>query len=149
MEKIYDFLNDDDLLRISGKIREMEMMTSGEIRVSVKEKKPLLKRRKDISELAKEEFFRLKMDNTRDKTGILIYLLLDQRQFYILADSGINEKVTRNTWDLIRDEVQEKFRMGRFSEGIILCIERVGNKLAENFPRKSDDTNELSDKVSF
>lgn len=149
MEKIYEFLNDDDLLRISRKIKEMEAITSGEIRVSVKEKKPLFSKKKDISELAKEEFFRLKMHDTRDKTGILIYLLLDEHQFYILADSGINEKVTENTWDLIRDEVQTKFRSGRFSEGLITCVERVGHKLAEFFPRKSDDTNELSDKVSF
>lgn len=149
MDKIYDFLTDDDLLRISGKIKDMEAITSGEIRVSVKEKKPLFKKKKDISELAKEEFFRLKMDNTRDKTGILIFLLLNQRQFYILADSGINEKVSPDTWDVIRDEVQAKFRMGKFSEGIILCVERVGHKLSEFFPRKHDDTNELSDRVTF
>lgn len=149
MKNIYDFLSDDDLLRISAKIKEMELITSGEIRVSVKEKKPLLKRSKDISELAKDEFFRLKMDNTRDKTGILIFLLLDARQFHILADAGINEKVPENTWDLIRDEVQQKFRMGKFSEGIILSVEKVGQKLAEHFPRKLDDTNELSNKVTF
>lgn len=149
MKNIYDFLSDDDLLRISAKIKEMELITSGEIRVSVKEKKPFLKRSKEISELAKDEFFRLKMNNTRDKTGILIFLLLDARQFYILADSGINEKVPENTWDLIRDEVQQKFRMGKFSEGIILSVEKVGQKLAEHFPKKPDDTNELSNKVTF
>lgn len=149
LEKIYDFLSDDDLLRITNKIKDMEALSSGEIRVSVKEKKPLFKKKKDISELAKEEFFKLKMNNTRDKTGILIFLLLDERQFYILADSGINEKVPPHTWDHIRDEVQAKFRTGKFSEGIILCVEEVGQKLSEHFPRKSDDTNELSNRVTF
>ena len=92
-ELTYHFFDDDDFLMISNKIKEMEKITSGEIRIAIKEKVQLGKRSKEIRELAEEEFYRLKMDETRDKTGILIYILLNNRQFYNLADSGIDEKV--------------------------------------------------------
>lgn len=149
MPLIYHLMDDDDLLMISNAITEAEKTTSGEIRVSIKEKKPFLKRKKNIHELAKEEFFRLGMDETRDKTGILIYLLLSEKEFHILADTGIHEKVGNNTWHKIKDDMQQKFRLGFFSEGIILGIREVGEVLSRHFPIKSDDTNELPNTVSF
>ncbi|RJP61160.1 MAG: TPM domain-containing protein [Ignavibacteriales bacterium] len=146
---LYNYLDDDQLLRISNKIKEMEASTSGEIRVSIKEKKPFRKKNNEIKTLAQEEFFKLKMDSTRDKTGIIIFILLREKQFYILADSGINEKVEQDKWDKIRDQMQEKFQKGYFAEGILLGIEKVGSELAKYFPIKSDDTNELSNRVAF
>lgn len=146
---IYHLMDDDDLLRISDSIREAEKLTSGEIRVSIKEKKPFFRRKKSVEELAKEEFFRLGMDKTRDKTGILIYLLLSEKRFHILADTGINEKVEKNTWHNIKDEMQEKFRQGFFAEGIIIGVRDVGKILTRHFPIKEDDTNELPNTVSF
>ncbi|HEX2865671.1 MAG TPA: TPM domain-containing protein [Ignavibacteriales bacterium] len=146
---IYQLMDDDDLLMISNAITEAEKTTSGEIRVSIREKKPFLKRKKSIHELAEEEFFRLGMDKTRDKTGILIYLLLSEKEFHILADTGINEKVEKNTWHKIKDDMQQKFRNGFFSDGIVLGIREVGEILSSHFPIKPDDTNELPNTVSF
>jgi len=146
---LYNYLDDDQLLRISNKIKEMEASTSGEIRVSIKEKKPYNRRKAEIKALAQEEFYKLKMNSTRDKTGIILFILLQEKQFYILADSGINEKVEQNTWDNIRNQMQEKFQKGYFAEGILLGIEKVGQELNHYFPIKSDDTNELSNKVVF
>lgn len=146
-EILYNFFSDDDFLRISNKIKEMEKITAGEIRVAIKEGKHMFKKNKSVRELAEDEFYNLKMDATRDKTGILLYLLLKERQFYILADSGINEKVSQDTWDKVRDEMQSEFREGQFSKGMILGIEKVGKILGEYFPIKPDDTNELSNKV--
>ncbi|MBU2491833.1 MAG: TPM domain-containing protein [Bacteroidetes bacterium] len=148
-ELLYNFFSDDDFLRISNKISEMEKFTAGEIRVAVKEEKQFLKKNKSLRELAEEEFHNLKMDETRDKTGILLYLILQERQFYILADSGINEKVKQETWDKIRDEMQNEFREGHFANGMLLGIEKVGKILLDHFPIKEDDTNELSNKVVF
>ena len=144
---IYNFFSDDDFLRISGKIKEMEKNTSGEIRIAVKEKKSFSDRKKNIRALAEKEFYKLNMHNTRDKTGILLYLLLNERQFYILADKGIHEKVGDETWLKVRDEIQLHFHDGKFSQGLIWGIERVGKILSEHFPIKEDDTNELSNKI--
>jgi uncharacterized membrane protein len=151
MEKqlIYHFVNDDELLRISNKIKEMEKTTAGEICVSIKEKRSLLEKKKSVRELAEKEFFKLGVANTRDKTGILIFLLLANRSFYILADSGINEKVPLGTWDKIKDEIQKNFSHGEFCKGIIFGIEEVGKILSKHFPIKPDDTNELSNRVNL
>jgi uncharacterized membrane protein len=144
---IYNFLNDDELLRISNKIKEKERYTSGEICLSIKEKRKFLQTRKDVPRIAEEEFLRLGINNTRDKTGILIFILLSERKFYILADEGINSKVEQDTWNKIRDLMAEDFSHGNFSAGIINCIESVGDILASHFPIKPDDKNELSNKV--
>jgi len=146
-EILYHFFDDDDFLRISNKIQKTEKITSGEIRISIKESKTLRQRNKDVRKLAEEEFFNLNMNNTRDKTGILIFIILKERQFLILADSGINEKVSQQTWDEVRNEMQNRFKEGFYTEGIIFGIERVGQILSEHFPIKSDDTNELSNRV--
>lgn len=151
MEKqlIYHFVNDDELLRISNKIKEMEKTTAGEICVSIKEKRSLLEKRMSVRQLAEKEFFKLGVANTRDKTGILIFLLLADRSFYILADSGINEKVSLGTWDKIKDEIQKNFSHGEFCKGIIYGLEEVGKILSKHFPIKPDDTNELSNRVNL
>lgn len=151
MEKqlIYNFVDDDELLRISDKIKEMEKLTAGEISVSIKEKRLLLERRKSIKQLAEKEFYKLGVANTRDKTGILIFLLLEDRKFFILADSGINAKVNPETWNKIKDEMQKMFQKGEFSKGLIYGVDEVGKILSTHFPVKSDDTNELSNKVTF
>ncbi len=144
---IYKFLNDDELLRISNKIKAEEKKTAGEICVSIKERRSFLQRNNPVRKLAEEEFYKLGIDKTRDKTGIIIFFLLEAREFYILADEGINKKVPERTWDNIKDEMQEHFFEGRFSEGIIHGIDRVGKILTEHFPVKSDDKNEISNKV--
>ena len=144
---IYHFLDDDELLRISNKIKEAEKTTAGEICVSIKEHRSFMQKRKDVRSLAEEEFFRQGVDKTRDKTGILIFILLESRQFYILADSGINSKVPQKTWDTIKDNMAGMFIKGSFCGGILHGIEQVGKILSANFPVKPDDTNEISDRV--
>ena len=144
---IYRFFLDDDFLRISRKIKEMEKITSGEIKVSIKDKNNFRDRKKGIHKRAEDEFYKLGMNITRDRSGILLFLQLNERQFYILADEGINSKVQHDTWEKVKDEIQDEFRHGHFSEGIIRGIEMVGKILSEHFPIKIDDTNELSNKV--
>lgn len=145
---IYRFFSDDDFLRISKKITESEKKTSGEIRIGIREKKGWLSRGKDIRALAEKEFYKLNMHTTRDKTGILLFLLLSEKKFYILADEGINSKVDQKVWDEIRDQIQVKFKIGNYTLGLIEAIEKIGNILNKHFPIKSDDTNELSNRIA-
>ncbi len=146
---LYGFFNDDDFLRISEAIKKAESTTAGEIKISIKERRTLSQKKKTIKELAAEDFSRLGMRNTRDKTGILIYLLLSEKKFFILADEGINDKVEQSVWDSIRDRMGRKFSLGHFADGIIEGIEEIGKVLSEHFPIKPDDVNELSDKVEL
>jgi uncharacterized membrane protein len=146
---IYNFFDDDEFLRISNKIKETEKKTAGEISVSIKEKRSFFQKKKTLRQLAEDEFHRLGIAKTRDSTGILFFLILEDRQFYILADKGINEKVSQDTWDKIKDEMQEKFLKGEFCKGILFGIEEAGKILSTHFPIKPDDTNELSNRVNI
>ncbi len=149
MEKrlIYHFVDDDELLRITNRIKEIEKTTSGEICVTIKEHRHLLEKKKNIRELAQEEFIRLGINKTKDSTGILIFILLEDRQFYIVADNGINKKVSQSVWDSIRDDMQGMFVKGEFCKGILHGLTEVGKVLSAHFPVKPGDKNEISDRV--
>jgi Predicted membrane protein len=146
-ELTYKYFTDDDFLRISNKIKDTEKSTSGEICVSIKEKKPFFSRRKSVKDLAVDEFIRLGIKKTQDNTGVLIFILLKERQFYVLADSAINEKVPEKTWDSIKEEMQDMFKQGKFCKGITQGLEKIGKILSDHFPIKPGDINELSNKV--
>ncbi len=144
---LYKYFNDDDFLKISAAIKKAEKTTSGEIRVSIKDSAPFSCKKLTVRQIAEKEFYKLGMNQTRDRTGILLLLLLQERAFYILADEGINSKVKQDTWDKIRDEIQSEFQNGNFTNGVILGVGKIGEVLTQSFPIKPDDTNELSNEV--
>ncbi len=146
---VYNYFDDDDFLRITNKIKQIELKTSGELRVLFREGKSILQKNKTPEELAKMEFYNLKMNNTRDKTGILFFFLLKERMFYIYADSGIHSLVGQQTWDNIRDKIQIGFKEGKYLDAVLNGLEDAGNVLEKHFPRKFDDTDELSNNVEF
>ncbi len=146
---IYEFFTDDDFLRISNEIKNAEKITSGEIKLSLKEKRKFSEKKKSLFELAAADFHRYKMEQTRDKTGVLIFLLLSEKQFFIYADEGIHQKVAENTWEKVRDLMKAEFERGKFTDGIILGIREIAKILSEHFPIKEDDTNELSNAVEI
>ncbi|MEE9429519.1 MAG: TPM domain-containing protein [Melioribacteraceae bacterium] len=146
-ELIYHFFDDDEFLRISNTIKDAELQTSGEIRVSLQEHRKFSERNSSLLLLAEKEFYRLNMHQTKDKTGILLLFILEERQFYILADEGIDKVVNTSIWKEVADNMEKDFEHGYFSEGIINGVKKVGDILSEHFPIKSDDKNELTNKV--
>ncbi len=146
---VYKYFDDDDFLRITNKIKQIENNTSGELRVLFREKRHFLQKNKSLQDLAKTEFLKLNMQNTRDRTGILFYFLLSEKKFYIFADSGINSLVDQKTWDDIRDKIQAGFKQGKYLEAVLNGLEDAGQVLSKYFPKKADDTDELPDKVEF
>ena len=141
--------SEKDLKIIADTIGEVESSTSGEVRVSIRQKRRWGEKKLSIEQLARMEFHNLGMTQTRDRTGVLIFLLLQERQFYILADEGIHTKVEEGTWQNIANEISTQFAQQHFFEGIIKGIRSVGEVLAKNFPRKSDDKNELPNSVTI
>ena len=116
---LYNYFTDDELLRISSKIKNAERQTSGEIAVSIREYRKILEKKKSLRELAEKEFLRLEINKTKQGTGVLIFLLLSDRQFYILADDNINKITGEKVWTEIKDIMQEKFVCGEFCKGIL------------------------------
>ena len=137
----------DDLSSIASAIGEAEKTTAGEIRVSIRQKRKWAERKHTIEEIARNEFHLLGMTKTKDRTGILIFLLLEDKKFYILADEGIHAKVENGTWDRIAREMSNHFSQKNFRLGIIHGVQSVGGELSKFFPRKAGDTNELSNDV--
>ncbi|MBI5661865.1 MAG: TPM domain-containing protein [Ignavibacterium album] len=146
---IYDYLSDDELLRISNKIKEAEKKTRAEILVTIKEKRNLLEIRKPIRQLAEIEFQRSGITKTKDRTGVLIFILLSDKQFYILADSAISNIISQKTFDDIAEKMSDTFRKGNFLSGIINCISSLSEILGRYFPVLPDDVNEISNRVRF
>lgn len=125
-------------------IRNAEMDTSGEIRLHLEESCG-----DDVLDRAADIFRKLEMHKTELRNGVLIYLAVKDRQFAIIGDVGINEKVPENFWDEIKEDMVANFKQGNFVKGLINAIEASGKELKNYFPRNAGDINEMSDEISF
>jgi uncharacterized membrane protein len=141
------YLSNDDLTSLATTIAEAEKNTSGEIRVVVRHRRRRNERKLSLHDLVLKEFYRLGMEKTRDRTGVLIMLLMSEHQFEIVADEGINAQVAEGTWDTLAARMSAHFREGKFRDGVAHAVRTVGEELAKHFPRKPDDTNELPDDI--
>ena len=98
----------------------------------------------EVYQKALEMFHAQGVSNTRDRTGILIYVSYLERQVIILADQGIHSKVPENAWDEIVSNMIASIKRGKIGEAYMTAIKSCGDYLAKEFPIKDDDTNELS-----
>ena len=104
--------------------------------------------RKDHYKRAQEVFHLLKMDNTKQENGVLIYVAVNDRKFVICGDKGIDKVVPTDFWKTTKDTIQSHFIKGAYKEGIIAGVLKAGTELNSHFPWYSDDTNELSNEIS-
>ncbi len=130
-------------LRIVEAIRAAEKVTSGEIRVHV-----TARLRGEALAEAKKIFNRLGMRRTKHRNGILILVAPKQRSFAIWGDDGIHSKVGDAFWNDTRDAMAAHFTAGRFLEGVLAGVESAGRGLAEHFPYRATDRNELPNRVT-
>lgn len=131
--------------RIIAAIREAERQTSGEVRVSVSRFFW-----GSVRPVAERAFVRLGMSATKDRNGILFFIVPARSRFTILGDEGIHARAGQDFWDSLAAVLSEHFHRGEFTEGLIKAIEAAGEKLAEHFPYDAaTDVNELSDEVEF
>lgn len=84
---------------------------------------------------------------TRGRTGVLIYLSLDEHRAEIVADSAINTKVAPEVWGEAMAALIDRVRAGQAGEGLAEAVRQVGAVLATHFPRDADDSNELPDRL--
>ncbi|WP_242130552.1 TPM domain-containing protein [Aestuariivivens marinum] len=143
MSKIKDFLSEKEEQEIIESIRIAEKNTSGEIRVHIEKKA-----KGNTFNRALEVFHYLKMDNTKDQNGVLIYVAIEDKTFVICGDKGINDVVPNNFWDSTKDIIQAHFKQGHFKQGLVEGILKAGQELEKHFPWHHDDTNELPNDIS-
>ena len=141
--------SDADAAAIAHAITEAEKTTAGEIRVGIRQRRTRGERKLTLEQMARKEFHELGMTKTQGKTGILIFLLLEDRQFYILADEGIHSKVDEGTWARIATEMSGHFSRKQFRDGVIFGVQSVGHVLSKHVPAGRKDPNELSNEVDI
>jgi uncharacterized membrane protein len=145
------FLSESDFDAIAGAIRAAESRTSAEIRVHLERRVPrrLFRHRHDALARAQHVFRRLGMHRTAERHGVLIYVAVEERRLAVVGDEGIHARVGDAHWTEVRDLMIEILREnGPPRRALERAIEALGRALAEHFPRRPDDENELSDDVS-
>lgn len=142
MNKVEAFLSPKEESEVVHAIKLAEKQTSGEIRVHLENSE------NDVELRAKEVFHLLKMNETKDRNAVIVYVAVNQKQFYIYGDQGIHLNVGNLFWESTRDIILGCFKEGNYAEGLSKGILEIGRVLKEFFPWEKTDTNELSDEIS-
>lgn len=127
-------------------IQEAERNTSGEVRVFVESKCKYV----HAVDRAKEIFFILKMEATKDRNAVLLYLAMDDRQLALFADEGIYQRLGADYWNEKVRTIAAAFTKDDYTGGICTVVKDIGNALSEQFPYgDKGDKNELPDDIVF
>lgn len=102
-----------------------------------------------VKERAVRHFMESGVYNTRDRTGILIFISFLERRIELIADKGINEKIPQEKWNSIVENIIQGIKSDKVIEKLKESILECGELLEKHFPIKPDDTNELSDDVTI
>ncbi|MCH2109570.1 MAG: hypothetical protein MK135_09580, partial [Polyangiaceae bacterium] len=89
----------------------------------------------------------LGVTETRDRSGILLFLSELEGRVVLLADKGIHDRVEEDEWSQDVDRLVDAIKKGKPGAGTIECVQRLGSLLASSFPPREDDENELADGV--
>lgn len=136
------------LKRIGAAIERSEATHRGELRVAIEAGFDLLPLLRGITprQRALEAFSRLRVWDTEENSGVLVYLQLVDRDIEIVCDRGIDSRVGRERWDAICRRMEQAFRARRFEQGMLEGIEEITQLLAKHFPARRDNPDELPDR---
>ena len=101
----------------------------------------------EVEEAAITSFFKKGLYRTREESGVLIFISLFEHRVWVLADRGIDRKVAPGQWDDIVAIIVGGIRAKQAAKAICEAVERVGSVLAERFPIREDDQNELTNLI--
>ncbi len=131
--------------KVKEAIRQAELQTSGEIRVSVS---PFFWG--SVRKTAERAFVRMGMTKTQARNGILFFIVPSRKRFVVLGDEGIHAKVGQKFWDTLAGHLSEHFHKDEFTEGLVKGIGEAGERLAAHYPYDPEtDVNELPDDIDF
>ncbi|MBK8957801.1 MAG: TPM domain-containing protein [Proteobacteria bacterium] len=136
------------LTRIEEAIKASEQSHAGEIRFVVEAALdvPALLNDQAPRERALEVFSQLRVWDTEHNNGVLVYLLLADRDVEIVADRGIAARLPPSAWEAICRDMEAAFREGHYEAGVVNGIAAIGRHLAANFPAGGAARNELDDR---
>ncbi|MBN8550171.1 MAG: TPM domain-containing protein [Deltaproteobacteria bacterium] len=137
-----------DLDAIEAHIKATEATHGGEIRVCIEADL-------DVSELvaglspaerSRNVFSHLRVWDTAQNNGVLLYVLLADRAFEIVADRAISQHISAPEWAEVSREIEAEFKAGRFLSGVKRGIDLIAHRISRHFPSGQRHSAELSDK---
>lgn len=145
-KKQTEFFSPEENELIVSAVRAAEQRTSGEVRVFVESKCRFV----DALDRAVEVFHGLRMHETADRNGVLVYVAMKDHQLAIYGDEGIHQKVGTEFWNTELQHMLREFNREHYAEGIARVVREVGEVLVRHFPYdKTTDKNELPDDIVF
>lgn len=136
--------------RIEAAVDTSEQLHSGEIRVAIEGalEPGEIARGKTPRERALEVFAALGVWDTHANNGVLIYVLLADRDVEIVADRGFNDRVSAEQWSAVCEDMEREFLAGRHAEAVVAGVERVGQMIGAYYPQRPGerDEDELPDR---
>ena len=140
------FFTAEEQAQIVAAIGASEKQTSGEIRLFVESRCKFV----DPLERAAEAFYKLKMEATKERNAVLVYVAMKDRQLALFGDKGIHEKVGDAFWNEQVKKMLSHFNANDYAGGLERIITEIGEALRTHFPYDKDtDTNELPDDIVF
>lgn len=141
--KATELFSETQIAAIESAIAQAERKTSGEIRLYIEDHSE-----DEVLDRAAFIFDKLQMDKTELRNGVLIYIAVKDHSFAIIGDAGINNLVSDDFWNSIKDDMASCFKKGEFEKGIANGILAAGKALAKHFPfDRHTDTNELPNDI--
>lgn len=152
MKEINHLLTALERKLIAEDVAKAESTTSGEIVVLIvgRSKHPLhlhMSKKQAVHKRAEQEFMKLGIQQTKDRTGVLIMVSVKERMVVVKADRDIDLKVSEGTWDEVVGIITRNMRAGQAYRGLSLGVQRAGRVLAQHFPPKAGHTNQLPNEV--
>ena len=137
-----------ELVRVENAIAEGELRHAGQVCFALEAALPLARVWQGTTprERALEVFGLLRVWDTERNDGVLVYVLLADRDVEIVADRGIHAHVGQAAWEAICVRMEAALREGRYAEGIAQGVAAIADLLAVHSPRLACVRNELSDK---
>lgn len=129
------------LARLEHATRHGEQLHRGQVRLAIEASLPLGAVRRGMTPRARalEVFGLLRVWDTEANCGVLLYVLVADRDVEIVADRGIHRLVGEAAWNAICTEIEARFSRGEFAEGAQQAIVEIGSLLALHFPRSARD----------
>jgi uncharacterized membrane protein len=135
----------DAMDRIERAIVDGEATHRGQLCVVIESALPLARVLRKLAprERALEVFAQMRVWDTEENNGVLIYLLLADHDVEIVADRGIHAKVGDAAWEVVCKRMEQAFRDGRFAEGLETGVREVSQLIAAHIPGGGEDRDEL------
>jgi len=141
------------LARLEQDVQRSERQHSGEIRIVVEAGLPFsyLWRAEPLAQITRARalalFGKLRVWDTENNNGVLIYLLLAERSIEVVADRGLNDKVTREAWQRLVQSMHDDFKENDFDHGLTQAVASISSLLLAHYPlaKGQRNPNELPD----